>query len=443
MKESGMVTLTKISRLIWFLSIIVFSNYADIAFCYPIVSQECKSDPIACSIDGKLTIVSIYGLIGSEDSKFFREIDRVIPADQPFPKVYLNSQGGRTQDAMIIGRILRKRHGSVESGSPFLKYDFTQCSSACVIVAAGASYRLLNHIGLHQGHYDLYEGPTKWLPTPASEADTNKMFAYFDEMGINPQIKDIIKNTPFNDMYDTYYDSKVSYLDQTITKLGFHMENRSARGNIIFPTRKMIEEFETHTFWEAVNYGSNQAILDFVTNVLRTSSTAVPNYELASKIFQIGIDRNDPVSMFYLANYLQLGLGVEKDEKKAIELSLKSARLGYHHSQNNIGWSYYKGIGVNRNIPEAVFWVTRSADQGNAFAYGSLCEMYDGGDVFIPNNVEAYKWCQLAVNSEPDGDEKTNDAEILVKFRKLMSQKEINEGEALTKSWKPIKSVSD
>jgi TPR repeat protein len=77
--------------------------------------------------------------------------------------------------------------------------------------------------------------------------------------------------------------------------------------------------------------------------------------------------------------------------------------LGLAASENNVGWHYYKGDGIKRSIPDAVFWITRSAEQGEPFAYGSLCEMYDAGDTFAKDNIEAYKWCKLAANEEPDG----------------------------------------
>ena len=120
---------------------------------------------------------------------------------------------------------------------------------------------------------------------------------------------------------------------------------------------------------------------------------------------------------------------------------MKAAQLGYAHSQNNVGWAYYKGEGVKRSIPDAVFWITRAADQGVSFAYGSLCEMYDAGDVFRPSNVQAYKWCRLAVETEAAGHVRSNDVDILVRFRKKMNQAEIDEAETLIKNWAPLKPV--
>ena len=411
------------------------------AAAYPIVSQECKGDPIACAASGKLDKVSIYGEISVEDGKFFEDIDKAIPAHKPFPKIFLNSEGGSISEAMVIGRILRKRQASVESGSPFLKSDFIECSSACVIVAAGATHRMLNHIGLHQSHLDSYKGPKKWSVSASPDSVNDKLFSYFDEMGIDPSIKEIIRATSFHDMTDLYYDPAEDYQDQQITKLGFHMESGPAPSKTGHPTLEEMWHAQDRKYWELVNYGDNSAIQDFVRYVLRVRANEEPNYELANKIFQVGVDRNDPVSMHNLAYHLLYGKGAKKDARKSTELYLKAAQLGYAHSQNNVGWAYYKGVGVKRSIPDAVFWITRAADQGVSFAYGSLCEMYDAGDVFRPSNVQAYKWCRLAVETEAAGHVRSNDVDILVRFRKKMNQAEIDEAETLIKNWAPLKPV--
>ena len=67
--------------------------------------------------------------------------------------------------------------------------------------------------------------------------------------------------------------------------------------------------------------------------------------------------------------------------------------------------------------------------------------MYDAGDVFRPNKVQAYKWCRLAVDTEPPGHVRSNDADILVRFRKKMTQAEIDEAETFVKDWEPLKPI--
>ena len=239
-------------------------------------------------------------------------------------------------------------------------------------------------------------------------------------------------------MTDIYFDPKIDFQNQQITKLGFHMENRLAPSAAGKPSDEDLKAAAQSRYRQAMFYGSNRAIAEYVTMVLKRRLDKQPDYESANAALQIGADRDDPWSLHNLAHHLLYGKGAKKDLKKSTEYYLRAARLGFASSQNNVGWAYYMGTGIKRSIPDAVFWITRAADQGEAFAYGSLCEMYDAGDVFQPNKVEAYKWCRLAVDKEPKGHARDNDAKILAKYRKKMTLSELNQGETLVRNWKPF-----
>ena len=155
-KELAMKLATGFGGIFVLVSLAGLCSNTGPASAYPIVSSECKADPVACAKSGKLEAVAIFGKIGVDDETFFRELDETISPEKPFPKVYLDSEGGSRSAGMTIGRILRKRHATVESGSPFIADTYIECSSSCVFVAAGATTRMLNHIGLHQGHLDVY-----------------------------------------------------------------------------------------------------------------------------------------------------------------------------------------------------------------------------------------------------------------------------------------------
>jgi hypothetical protein len=194
------------------------------ASAYPVVAADCKADPIACARGGKLEAVSIFGQIGYEDFKFFNDIDEAIPADKPFPKIYVDSQGGSAKAGMTIGLILRKRHATVESGSPFIPDNFIECSSACAFVVAGATNRIVDHIGVHQGHLSIFHGPRNWHDDPVPDEATEEDFAYFSEMGIDPEIKDIIKATPSDRMANFYFVQGQPETEQKIVQDGTNVK---------------------------------------------------------------------------------------------------------------------------------------------------------------------------------------------------------------------------
>jgi hypothetical protein len=421
-------------------SLVGSTGFVNMASAYPIVSPECKMDPVACAKDGKLDAVSIFGKIGIDDETFFRKLDETISPDKPFPKVYLDSEGGSRSAGMTIGRILRKRHATVESGSPFIADTYIECSSACVFVASGATTRMLNHIGLHQGHLDIYQGPNNWHYEPVTRESIELAFSYFDEMNINSEIKDIIKGTPPDKMADFYFVQVEPATEQKIVKLGF----RNGSEPVEIPLKRPASEQDMNLAREnryiaAIHYGSNTAIHEYVTEILHTRLGYKPDYVTANKWLQIGADRNDPMSLHNLGVHIVNGLGAKRNAALAAQYFLRAARLGLAASENNVGWHYYKGDGITRSIPDAVFWITRSAEQGEPFAYGSLCEMYDAGDTFEKNDIEAYKWCKLAVDQEPDGQVKQNDAKILERFKRKLTPQDIEAGDALVAAWKPLK----
>jgi len=48
------------------------------------------------------------------------------------------------------------------------------------------------------------------------------------------------------------------------------------------------------------------------------------------------------------------GIGVEKDEQKAVEWYQKAAEQGHAKAQNSLGWCYANGTGIDKNGQMAV-----------------------------------------------------------------------------------------
>jgi len=433
------INLLKTFTLVLSLQIISLNH----ASAYPIVSKECKAEPVQCAKDGTLNAVEIYGIIGYEDQKFIEDIDEAIPADKPFPKIYVDSQGGSGIVGEAIGRILRKRRATVEGGSPFIPETIVECTSACIFVAAGATTRLLNHIGIHQGHYVRYKGPKHWYIEPIEAERTERDIKYFVEVGIDPEIGDIIHSTPPDQLSEFYFITEEPYSDQKIVKLGFHMEGTPTETIVKMPvTEQSFDEARDKRIITAIEYGSTQAIHDMTNSLLRSYNGQEANYAEAIKWFEIGASRDDTHSLHMLGFFSLSGKGMKRDPKKSAEYYLRAAKLGFSGSQNNIGWAYYKGDSIKRSIPDAVFWVTRSAEQGEPFAYGSLCEMHAAGDAFVRDDIEAFKWCRLAVDHEPDGHARDNDIKLLQSYIHRMPANDIKQGQAMANKWAPLRQTT-
>ncbi|KAF0538246.1 calmodulin-dependent protein kinase [Gigaspora margarita] len=75
------------------------------------------------------------------------------------------------------------------------------------------------------------------------------------------------------------------------------------------------------------------------------------------------IQETSSVLHHYGRNY-QYGIGVEKDEKKAFEHYMKSAKMEYIAAINDVGYCYENGIGVEKDENKAFIYYQKSADMG-------------------------------------------------------------------------------
>ena len=94
------------------------------------------------------------------------------------------------------------------------------------------------------------------------------------------------------------------------------------------------------------------------------------DYDNALRYYQMAAEENFPDALERLAEaYLGDNLGLEKDEKIALKLFKKSARLGNAAAQYNLGMAYACGYyGLKANREKAVFWLKKSAKGENPMA---------------------------------------------------------------------------
>jgi hypothetical protein len=71
----------------------------------------------------------------------------------------------------------------------------------------------------------------------------------------------------------------------------------------------------------------------------------------------------------------QDGVGVERDQKKALEWFQKSARKSKAPSKRAMGDIYRDGLVVEKNIPEAIKWYEKAAEEGDLRAKTELLKL--------------------------------------------------------------------
>lgn len=400
---------------------------------YPLVDAKCKDDPEACIRAGSLEYVSIYGDIGYEDLDFFTMLDETLPFDAQFPRVFLNSYGGYVQAGIGIGRILRKHNATAESGSPVIPDAAPECSSACAFIAQGAVHRRLTHVGLHGPSRRVQTDENVWVTEAGEMAD---VIAYMTEMGATDAAIAMIENTKFDDIAAFYFDPDLPIKEQPIHEMGFYDgDDQYFTGSEFTYSTGGYVKGNYDFMIDAANYGSIQAMRDLARFYTSDDPDVKPDFLAASRWLQRAADKGDVWALHNLGYYYHSGLGVAKDEAKAADYYLQASKLGSAPSQNNLGWSYYEGTGVPKSLPNAVYWITKSAEQGEPFAYGSLCEISGATDLFKNDPSEAAMWCGLAMEHLPDGEAKDAAKVNFYALTKTIAPADLEAGERAIKKW--------
>lgn len=154
------------------------------------------------SVDGFQTI-AIDGFIHTQTVTAFHQA--LEKNDSPYGMIYLNSEGGDISAAMTLGRAIREAGYAVRIGK--IGKDGNQiragvCFSACPIAFFGGQYRLFDTSTGQMGVHSLSRAvPGRWAEdSKLIHNAVHELGIYLDEMGINRELLDLIRNTPANDM---------------------------------------------------------------------------------------------------------------------------------------------------------------------------------------------------------------------------------------------------
>ena len=94
--------------------------------------------------------------------------------------------------------------------------------------------------------------------------------------------------------------------------------------------------------------------------------------------------------MYYYGN------GVTKELKVAFLWFRTAGEQRLSASELMVGEMYYVGLGVDKDLKEAFHWYQKAAEQGEAAAQHRLALMYIAGSGVAENKKEAFVWCRKA-----------------------------------------------
>ncbi|MCW2254116.1 TPR repeat protein [Providencia alcalifaciens] len=90
----------------------------------------------------------------------------------------------------------------------------------------------------------------------------------------------------------------------------------------------------------------------------------IDNYDDAIRLYNIAIEKGEPVAMNSMGLLYQHGLGVEPDVKKSIELYQQAANHNSIGGLINLGLMYEKGLGVPQSYEKAIELYEKSYQLG-------------------------------------------------------------------------------
>lgn len=429
-------------RSIWLLSalLLMLSSVSDPTRAAVLIEQRCEANTKPeCPHRGEIKAIYIYGKINMATAIEIARVDAALPAGKPFLVVHINSAGASFEAAAWIGRVQRRRQESIEARDALFPLSDTKCYTACVFVALGAVNRQLTDVGLHHGYGVIRKKNEIVDVKPVSQELEEEMFAYLDGMGVHPELHRVIERTPPEKITYFTYDPDKPDEEQPIVLISLHMRPDDALRASGLPAQAFTYNSKEEQLLLRAARGDIIAAEELANAYLFGGTEIKRDSAAGLRFLEQVADSGDLDARHHLALILSNGWAtVPIDKKSAVYHYNIAAQAGSAASQNNLGFTYFTGDGVEPNFALAVYWLTRSAEQGEPFAYGSLGEIYSAGGVFPKDDIETFKWLKLAVMGMPAGKSRDEDARLLEGVTKRMSAEQIEEAERRVSAWKPL-----
>ena len=124
-------------------------------------------------------------------------------------------------------------------------------------------------------------------------------------------------------------------------------------------------------------------------DVASRESTALIARKRRKKVFRI---------IFWVAVVILVVYGIEEMVAKNIALKWQDAAYrGDVSAQHNLAHAYETGFGVEKNLPEALYWYRKAAENGDVLAAWRLYEIYEKGIGVKIDQKEAKQWRDYAL----------------------------------------------
>lgn len=112
---------------------------------------------------------------------------------------------------------------------------------------------------------------------------------------------------------------------------------------------------------------------------------------------QAGAEGGNRDNIYFLGLLKMYGVSLQKNERDAVVLLKKAARLGLPVAMTAVGYCAYMGIGMDKDDTVAVSWFRKGAAKQDVNAYWLLAKLLmEGSGVQTPSYAEAAVYFQMA-----------------------------------------------
>jgi hypothetical protein len=183
------------------------------------------------------------------------------------------------------------------------------------------------------------------------------------------------------------------YVSRVITFIGGYMDDWDKEFNTFFdglPGEQGYEE--CHDACSKVNgiFGKNKTDSDKASGSM--------TIKVMQELKAVFPDLSDEVARGLAMDLLDYSIAPlpPRRSPEVMKMYLNAKRKNDSEAQYNLGYAYYSGKGVKKNIEEAVKWWRKAAEQGHAEAQYHLGSAYDWGGDMSHDKTEAEKWYRMA-----------------------------------------------
>ncbi len=148
-------------------------------------------------IDGR-PVMRMLGTIAPGDGERVTGLLAERIAAAPATELFINSPGGSVDDALEIGRAIRR----MDLATAIAAGDV--CLSACPYLLAGGTTRSVDaagSVGVHQHYFGENTVLPAFLAVKDVQRGQGRVMAYLDEMGIDPMVMQHALTTPPEEIY--------------------------------------------------------------------------------------------------------------------------------------------------------------------------------------------------------------------------------------------------